>query len=103
MSGLPAILSVADAIPGPPVSSTDAVTVADCEGRIHPAGMDTDVIRGPCSSHAPFTHASAGAQIDEQAYAQTWSLLQVTPARSPPSGRVQSAATLHVPSDGPLL
>jgi hypothetical protein len=40
-----------------------------CEGkaRVHVVGAETEVIRGPCSSHAAFTHASAGAQIVAQA------------------------------------
>ena len=99
----PAILSTADAIPGPPVSSTTAVTITGSERFDHVVGAVTDVIRGPCSSHAAFTHASAAAQTVVQGYSQRWSWLQVTPASSPPSGRVQSAVTLHVPSDGPLL
>jgi hypothetical protein len=53
------------------VSSTTAVTVTCCERGDHVVGAVTDVIRGPCNSQPPFTHASAGAQIDEQAYAQT--------------------------------
>ena len=103
MFDAPGILSTAEAIPGPPVSSTTAVTVTCCERGDHVVGAVTDVIRGPCSSHAAFTHASAAAQTVVQGYSQRWSWLQVTPASSPPSGRVQSAVTLHVPSDGPLL
>jgi hypothetical protein len=63
----PAILNTADAIPGPPVSSTTAVTVTGIKRGVHVVGAETEVIRGPCSSHAAFTHASAGAQIVAQA------------------------------------
>jgi len=51
--------------PRPPVSSTDAVTVADCEGRIHPAGMNTDVIRGPAIARS--VHARFGRRADRRA------------------------------------
>src|SRR6266850_5011390 len=71
MLDAPAILSTAEAIPGPPVSSTTAVTVTDCERGDHVVGAVTDVIRGPCSSQAAFTQASAGAQTVAQGYAQT--------------------------------
>src|SRR4051812_49311191 len=101
MSGCPVILSVAEAIPGPPVSSTDALTVTDCVALTQPAGTMTEGILGPCSAQAPFTHASATPQMLAQAYSHCFLLLQKAPASCPPSGRaMQSLSVAQVPTDG---
>jgi hypothetical protein len=100
-SGLPVILSVAEAIPGPPVSSTFAVTVTFAEGNDHAVGATTSLMRGPCSSHTAFTQASAGAQMCPQAYSHRLLLLQKAPASWPPSGNLtQSESTAHFPRSG---
>src|SRR5882762_3624226 len=97
-SGLPETRRIADAIPGPPVSSTTAVTVTFAEGNAQVVGAETVLMRGPCSSQAAFTQASAGAQICAQAYSHRLLLLQNAPASWPPSGRfTQSVSVEHFP------
>src|SRR3954467_4398898 len=101
MSGFPVILRIAEAIPGPPVSSTEAVTITDCAGVTQVCGALTEGILGPCSAQAPFTHASATPQMLAQAYSHCFLLLQKAPASCPPSGRaMQSLSVAQVPTDG---
>src|SRR5207248_8202521 len=104
MSCLPAILSAAEAMPGEVVpvfgvSSTTAVTVTFCDGRLQVVGVLTDVIRGPTSTQFVPSQVSAGSQTFLHEYEHRPSL-HVAPSSAPPSGRVQSAGTLQEPSDG---
>src|SRR5438128_5739171 len=107
MSVFPAMLSAAEAMPGDVVpvlgvSSTTAVTVTFCEGKLQVVGALTCVTRGPTSTQFVPSHVSAASHTFLHEYEQRPSL-QVAPNSAPPSARVQSAGTLQEPSDGSPL
>ncbi|TMA71490.1 MAG: hypothetical protein E6J67_22615 [Deltaproteobacteria bacterium] len=107
MSGLPAILSAAEAMPGEVVpvfgvSSTTAVTVTGADGKLHVVGTLTCVTLGPTSTQFVPSHVSAASQTFLHEYEQRPSL-HVAPSSAPPSVRVQSVGTLQEPSDGSPL
>ena len=107
MSVFPAILSAADAMPGDVVpvlgvSSTTAVTVTFCEGKLQIVGALTCVTLGPTRTQFVPSHVSAASQTFLHEYEHRPSL-HVAPSSAPPSGRVQSVGTLQEPSDGSPL
>src|SRR5439155_1370840 len=89
MSGLPAILSAAEAMPGEVVpvfgvSSTTAVTVTGSDGKLHVVGTLTCVTLGPTSTQFVPSHISAASPTFLHEYEQPPSL-HVAPSSAPPA------------------